>query len=168
MKALVATSVAEEGMDISACNLIIKYNVVGSERTMIQRRGRARALNSKAVLLTVDDGTESRELQNMQRERDMHSCLKDLGARSSGQLRELIATMRREVEREEEAERRVAERRRQLLRNNKYDVVCANCHLKLCDGSYMRQLYNEYVCIRPDIWTLVKIAHASTPSVSLV
>lgn len=39
LKVLVVTSVAEEGIDISECNLIIKYNSVGSERTLIQRRG---------------------------------------------------------------------------------------------------------------------------------
>jgi ERCC4-related helicase len=39
IKLLVVTSVAEEGVNIAACNLIIKYNNVGSERSMIQRRG---------------------------------------------------------------------------------------------------------------------------------
>lgn len=72
------TSVAEEGLDISACNLIIKYNTVGSERTMIQRRGRARARDSKSILLCLDDDVEQREIVNIVREQMMHLCLKQL------------------------------------------------------------------------------------------
>lgn len=78
IKILVVTSVAEEGLDISACNLIIKYNTVGSERTMIQRRGRARAKDSKSVLVCLDDDIEQREIANIIREQMMHQCLQNL------------------------------------------------------------------------------------------
>lgn len=78
VKALVVTSVAEEGLDVSACNLIIKYNVVGSERTLIQRRGRARALDSRSILLALDGSVERREVENIHRERVMHACLRNL------------------------------------------------------------------------------------------
>lgn len=77
-KILVVTSVAEEGLDISACNLIIKYNTVGSERTMIQRRGRARAVDSKSVLICLDEAIEQREFANIARELNMKLCLQDL------------------------------------------------------------------------------------------
>jgi ATP-dependent RNA helicase DDX58 len=70
--------VAEEGLDISACNLIVKYNTVGSERTMIQRRGRARALDSKCILICSDETVEQRELTNIMREINMKLCLQDL------------------------------------------------------------------------------------------
>lgn len=78
IKILVVTSVAEEGLDISACNLIIKYNTVDSERSMIQRRGRARSLDSKSFLVCLDENVEQHELTNIIREQNMLLCLQDL------------------------------------------------------------------------------------------
>lgn len=38
-KILIATSVADEGIDIAQCNLVILYEYVGNVITMIQTRG---------------------------------------------------------------------------------------------------------------------------------
>lgn len=78
IKILVVTSLAEEGIDISACNLIIKYNSVGSERTMIQRRGRARAKGSKSMLICLDGDVEQREIRNVMNEQLLHQCILNL------------------------------------------------------------------------------------------
>lgn len=78
LKILVVTSVADEGINIMECNLIIKYNTVGSERTLIQRRGRARAKDSQAILLALDGSVELQEFENMKKEAMMIACINDL------------------------------------------------------------------------------------------
>ncbi|XP_045159837.2 ATP-dependent RNA helicase DHX58-like [Mercenaria mercenaria] len=53
-KIILATTVAEEGLDIAICNLVIKYEHVTNERARVQCRGRARAPNSKYYVLTEE------------------------------------------------------------------------------------------------------------------
>lgn len=83
---LVATSVAEEGLDVAACNLVIKYNSVGSEKAFTQRKGRARAQGSKAVLLALEEGTMRREFENVKKEILMNLCIRALQVMPESEL----------------------------------------------------------------------------------
>ncbi|KAI1132220.1 RNase3 domain-containing protein [Nemania abortiva] len=55
---LIATSVAEEGIDVPACNLVICFNTPPNVKSFIQRRGRARMENSKIILLLEESSDQ--------------------------------------------------------------------------------------------------------------
>ena len=48
---IVATSVLEEGVDVSACNVVICFEKPPNLKSFIQRRGRARSTKSKYILM---------------------------------------------------------------------------------------------------------------------
>ena len=62
---LITTSVAEEGLDISACSVVHMLSCPKSSKSLIQTRGRARHLKSDYILfIEQGDAKELRELAN--------------------------------------------------------------------------------------------------------
>ncbi|KAI8070951.1 hypothetical protein BC940DRAFT_253249 [Gongronella butleri] len=61
---LIATSVAEEGLDIQPCNLVIRFDFMTTTISYIQSRGRARQKNSRFIVLI--------EEKNLQQKGMMH------------------------------------------------------------------------------------------------
>ncbi len=49
---MIATDIAQEGLDIPECNYVIRYNFVSNEIGTVQSRGRARAEKGKCFLIT--------------------------------------------------------------------------------------------------------------------
>ncbi|XP_074071942.1 interferon-induced helicase C domain-containing protein 1 isoform X2 [Macrotis lagotis] len=73
---LIATTVAEEGLDIKECNIVIRYGLVTNEIAMLQARGRARADESTYVLVAGgSSGVVERESVNLYREKMMHKAI---------------------------------------------------------------------------------------------
>ena len=77
---LVATSVAEEGLDIPEVDLVIFYEAVPSEIRLIQRRGRTgRRYPGKCIILTTADTFDERFLEiSFRREEKMINTLRDI------------------------------------------------------------------------------------------
>ncbi|OJD27728.1 hypothetical protein ACJ73_00875 [Blastomyces percursus] len=64
---LVATSVLEEGIDVSACHLVVCFDAINNLRSFIQRRGRARKERSKFVMfLNGDDKSQENKWNKME------------------------------------------------------------------------------------------------------
>uniref|UniRef100_A0A0R3RYT6 RNA helicase n=1 Tax=Elaeophora elaphi TaxID=1147741 RepID=A0A0R3RYT6_9BILA len=168
LKVLVATSVAEEGLDISACNLIIKYNNTGSERSLIQRRGRARAKNSKSILLALDGSIEERELENIQKEHLMRRCLDHMQTKSEKQMKQLVETKINQMKALHEATLVRENERKRLLGGKCYDLKCRLCGAFICKSSSMRiACDSQYVCCDPTVWERIDSRVHSAKSLTI-
>jgi ERCC4-related helicase len=88
---LVATDVAQEGLDMPKCNFVIRYNFVSNEIGTVQSRGRARAPESECYLI-VEEGSinELREFKNLQREHFMMQALEDIEKKPRTELESMI------------------------------------------------------------------------------
>lgn len=71
---LVSTSVAEEGLDIQPCNVVIRFDPVTTTISYIQSRGRARQKNSRYIMMMeYDNRGEEAALEKIQiGEKSMH------------------------------------------------------------------------------------------------
>ncbi|ORY16739.1 hypothetical protein BCR34DRAFT_531207 [Clohesyomyces aquaticus] len=58
LNCLFSTSVAEEGLDIPQCNLIVRFDLYKSMIAYVQSRGRARHRNSKYLHMVEDDNKD--------------------------------------------------------------------------------------------------------------
>lgn len=76
---LVSTTIGEEGIDITNCNLVIQYAVTSSGKSLQQRAGRARAVNS--AIHSIYFSSETKRLMNSRVELDrMNAELERRGA----------------------------------------------------------------------------------------
>jgi hypothetical protein len=65
---LIATSVLEEGIDVPACNLVICFDEPPTSKSFIQRRGRARMMESRLVLFFERNRIELQKWLTLERE----------------------------------------------------------------------------------------------------
>ncbi|XP_069818185.1 antiviral innate immune response receptor RIG-I isoform X2 [Dendropsophus ebraccatus] len=134
-KLLIATSVADEGIDIPACNLVLLYEYVGNVTKMIQVRGRGRAKDSKCYLITSKREQVDRENRNKLCEIMMNEAV----AQVQKQDKEEFLKKSLRSQRDEKIQRDLIKnvKPRELSMENKR-LLCLKCKMFACNTDDIR------------------------------
>ncbi|XP_050183409.1 ATP-dependent RNA helicase DHX58 [Myiozetetes cayanensis] len=157
---LFSTSVAEEGLDIPECNIVVRYGLMTNEIAMVQARGRARAENSVYSILAKANSKEvSRELLNEDLVKLMERAIQAVQAMPeqeySRKIRELqqvaVATWLMK-------EARISERR-QLHDPGAVYLHCVGCSTAVCCGSDIRTVEGmHHVNVNPNFGLYYRVS----------
>uniref|UniRef100_A0A0K0ER19 RNA helicase n=1 Tax=Strongyloides stercoralis TaxID=6248 RepID=A0A0K0ER19_STRER len=154
---IIATTIAEEGLDISECNLVVKYNVGGNEKTLIQRRGRARAQNAKSILLTCNNTYTMAEITNIQKEKIMTEIAQTINCMSHSaftkELEKKKIDMKKKADEKYENE---IERKKQLY-GKVYNVCCRQCKNILTKSTTIRKFNTQHIVLDEHIFEKIFI-----------
>ncbi|KAK5262154.1 Dicer-like protein 2, partial [Exophiala xenobiotica] len=63
---IIETDVLEEGIDVTACNLVVCFDVPSNLKPFLQRRGRARQEQSTFAILLVRNGQSEDKIPHWQ------------------------------------------------------------------------------------------------------
>ncbi|XP_065263043.1 antiviral innate immune response receptor RIG-I [Emys orbicularis] len=140
-KILITTAVADEGIDIAQCNLVLLYEYSGNVTKMIQVRGRGRAKDSKCILVTSKSEVAENERNNIYKEEMMNKAIKQLQewdeekfARKINDLQNKEKTLR--DSRKREIKQKPLEGNRQLL--------CGKCRAYACNTEDIRVIEKSH------------------------
>ncbi|XP_074850793.1 antiviral innate immune response receptor RIG-I isoform X2 [Carettochelys insculpta] len=140
-KILITTAVADEGIDIAQCNLVLLYEYSGNVTKMIQVRGRGRAKDSKCILVTSKSEVVENERNNIYREEMMNKAIEQLQqwdeeqfAREIDKLQSKAKTMRDSMKRE---------KKQKLLEGNR-KLLCGKCRAYACNTDDIRVIEESH------------------------
>uniref|UniRef100_A0A673V764 Interferon-induced helicase C domain-containing protein 1 n=1 Tax=Suricata suricatta TaxID=37032 RepID=A0A673V764_SURSU len=132
---LIATTVAEEGLDIKECNIIIRYGLVTNEIAMVQARGRARADESTYVLVAHSgSGVIEREIVNDFREKMMYKAIEHIQNMNPEEYAHKILELQMQsiMEKKMKIKRSIAKYYKE--NPSLINFLCKNCSVVACSG----------------------------------
>uniref|UniRef100_A0A9J8C6Z3 RNA helicase n=1 Tax=Cyprinus carpio carpio TaxID=630221 RepID=A0A9J8C6Z3_CYPCA len=143
---LIATTVAEEGLDIAECNFVIRYCLVTNEIAMIQARGRGRAEDSSYTLVAeAGSGVAERESVNEYREKMMSTAIVKVCKMNRADYEKKT----REFQMQAIIEEKVKIKKK-LLKGmmkeppSKISLSCRQCSVFVCSGEDIEKIENMH------------------------
>ncbi|XP_029315120.1 interferon-induced helicase C domain-containing protein 1 [Cottoperca gobio] len=142
---LIATTVAEEGLDIAACNFVIRYGLVTNEIAMIQARGRGRAEDSSYTLVDVkNSGVAEKECVNEYRITMMDKAIIKIRALNQEVYDKRILEF--QIQAIMEGKMRMTKKKQQDMQSEKCEVLfsCRSCSKHACTGEDIQIIENMH------------------------
>uniref|UniRef100_A0A2K5E4I5 Antiviral innate immune response receptor RIG-I n=1 Tax=Aotus nancymaae TaxID=37293 RepID=A0A2K5E4I5_AOTNA len=143
---LIATSVADEGIDIAQCNLVILYEYVGNVIKMIQTRGRGRARGSKCFLLTSNAAVIEKERINMYKEKMMNDSILRLQTWDEAVFKEKIL----HIQIDEKFIRDSQEKPKPVPDKENKKLLCRKCKAFACYTADIRVIEESHYTVLGD------------------
>ncbi|XP_070693773.1 interferon-induced helicase C domain-containing protein 1 [Pempheris klunzingeri] len=143
---LVATTVAEEGLDIAECNFVIRYGLVTNEIAMIQAKGRGRAEDSSYTLVEVkNSGVAEKECVNEHRENMMNKAINKIRALNQTDYDKRILEFQIQAIMEEKV-RMTKKKQKDMKNENPSDLKfsCRGCSKHVCTGEDIQIIENMH------------------------
>ncbi|XP_054888189.1 interferon-induced helicase C domain-containing protein 1 [Poeciliopsis prolifica] len=143
---LIATTVAEEGLDIEACNFVIRYGHVTNEIAMIQSQGRGRAEDSTYTVVDVkNSGVAEKEYVNEHREQMMNKAIQKIKKYDQSVYNKQITEFQIQAIMEERV-RQVNQKKKAVKDENPSAVKfsCRHCTKYICSGEDIQIIENMH------------------------
>ncbi|XP_044533140.1 probable ATP-dependent RNA helicase DHX58 isoform X2 [Gracilinanus agilis] len=155
---LVATSVAEEGLDIPQCNMIVRYDLLTNEISMMQARGRARASQSVYSFVAGQGSKElHREKTNEVLEALMKQAVSAVQRMEEDEYKATIVTLQLEAVSQRKAQAVMKMVKRMEFQADTVRLLCTNCAEPVGYGSDLRKVEGtHHVNVNPNFMIYYK------------
>ncbi|XP_030198195.1 ATP-dependent RNA helicase DHX58 [Gadus morhua] len=149
---LISTSVAEEGLDIQECNLVVRYGLLTNEIAQQQAMGRARA-NDSVYAVVAQRGSKEvvREFVNDNRVKSMTEAIAEIQKMTHMEFRKKITEIQKvSIMCLIRAAKNLQERK-SVNSATVIKIICRNCFTPVAMGSDIQLLDNShYVNVNPN------------------
>ncbi|KAK1174279.1 antiviral innate immune response receptor RIG-I-like [Acipenser oxyrinchus oxyrinchus] len=141
-KLLIATSVADEGIDIAQCNLVLLYDYVGNVIKMVQTRGRGRAMDSRCILITSSRENAEKEQINMLQEKVMYDAIQTVQNIETDVFLAKVRNIQKRQKKQRDLERRMAPGKKK--EETPFLLQCGKCRQHACKTDEIRVIQNNH------------------------
>ncbi|XP_016359901.1 probable ATP-dependent RNA helicase DDX58 [Sinocyclocheilus anshuiensis] len=139
-KMLIATSVADEGIDIPQCNLVLMYEYVGNVVKMVQVRGRGRMEGSRCFLISSNKDRIAKEKINMFKEKMVEQAIEQLQSRPADLSNKVDM-----LQREDKARRdHISASPEKPKTQGSYELLCSKCKRFACMSDDIRVVLGSH------------------------